>query len=287
MSGKDPSITPLRPARGTDSALAAIGRIARSSVVEAVAERIRSEILAGRLEAGARLPAERELATTLGINRLTLRAALGRLEAMGLVATKHGAGTVVTSWRERAGLDALGSLAAALPPSDPGFHEMLAAFLEVRRILAAEGVALAAARHRPEDVERLRAIAEEQQQNVSDPLALARGDVAFQRAVIRASGNVALELVLNSFARLPDEQPELVTALYEKPEETLAAYPLVIELVRAGDAEKARKLVRAALEAADDALLARQAKRAGLARKTERAPARDEGAKARRKGGTR
>src|SRR5262252_10357989 len=97
----------LQPLREADP-LAVIGRIARSTVVDAVAERIRNEILAGRLEAGSRLPSERELALALGINRLTLRAALGRLEALGLVSTRHGAGTVVTSWRESASLDALG-----------------------------------------------------------------------------------------------------------------------------------------------------------------------------------
>src|SRR6476646_294362 len=87
--------------------LAAIGPVARSSVVDAVASRLQGEILAGRIAAGSRLPSERELSLALGVNRLTLRAALGRLEALGLVATRHGAGTVVASWRERAGLDAL------------------------------------------------------------------------------------------------------------------------------------------------------------------------------------
>src|SRR5580704_2566115 len=85
--------------------LAVLGPVARSSVVEAVASRLRGEILAGRLPAGARLPSERELSLALGVNRLTLRAALARLEALGLIVTRHGASTLVSSWRERAGLD--------------------------------------------------------------------------------------------------------------------------------------------------------------------------------------
>src|SRR5215831_5566763 len=103
-----PSPTPAPSVVGTDTeTLAAIGPVARSSVVDAVATRLQNEILAGRIAAGARLPSERELSLALGVNRLTLRAALARLEAQGLVTTRHGSGTIVASWRERAGLDAL------------------------------------------------------------------------------------------------------------------------------------------------------------------------------------
>src|SRR5260221_6505887 len=80
--------------------LAVLGPVARSSVVDAVADRLRGEILAGRLAPGTRLPSERELSLALGVNRLTLRAALARLEAIGLVSTRHGAGTLVAAWRE-------------------------------------------------------------------------------------------------------------------------------------------------------------------------------------------
>src|SRR5512143_1885531 len=94
--------------------LAAMGPVARSIVVDAVADRLRGEILAGRLAPGSRLPSERELSLALGVNRLTLRAALARLEAMGLVTTRHGSGTEVSPWRERAGLEALSMVMSSL-----------------------------------------------------------------------------------------------------------------------------------------------------------------------------
>src|SRR6476646_3252219 len=122
--------------------LAAIGPVARSSVVDAVASRLQNEILAGRLAAGSRLPSERELSLALGVNRLTLRAALARLEAMGLVTTRHGSGTEVAAWRERAGLEALPMVMGSLDPDEPAWHDLLTSLLETRRILAAEAVAL-------------------------------------------------------------------------------------------------------------------------------------------------
>ncbi len=49
----------------------------------------------GELEPGSRLPSVRSLAEQLGINVNTVRAAYARLEADGLVETRHGLGTIV------------------------------------------------------------------------------------------------------------------------------------------------------------------------------------------------
>jgi GntR family transcriptional repressor for pyruvate dehydrogenase complex len=237
--------------------LAAIAPVARSSVVDAVSDRLRNEILAGRIAAGSRLPSERELSLALGVNRLTLRAALARLEAMGLVSTRHGSGTEVVSWRERAGLDALSMVMNSLEREEPAWLELLTSLLEVRRVLVSEAVALAAERHTEDDIDQIRAIAAEQVKNLSDPLAFARGDLAIQRVIVRAARNIGMELILNSFARFPEEQPELLAELYDRREESLPFYEVLVELVRAGDGEAARHALRVAFDQMDQDWLAR------------------------------
>src|SRR5580700_6875979 len=149
-----------KPPPSSIETLASIGPVARSSVVDAVADRLRGEILAGRLPAGAKIPSERELSFALGVNRLTLRAALARLEALGLITTRHGSGTVVADWRERAGLEMLGTLVRGLKLADPTWHDLVRSALEIRRILAAEAVALAAERHTAEDLAAIAACAD-------------------------------------------------------------------------------------------------------------------------------
>lgn len=238
-------------AAAPSDALASIVPAARSTVVDMVADRLRGEILSGRLGAGTRLPAEREFAVALGVNRLSLRAALARLEALGLVVTKHGAGTVVTAWRESAGLDALVTLVGAFDPESDAYRELLESFFEVRRVMAAEAVALAAERHDENDLAELRRHADAQKNEIHDAIAFARGDVAFQRALARAARNVAFELVLNSFARFPDERPEIVAKLYDRREDSLAMYEVVLELVRSKDGEAVRNLVRQGFAAMD------------------------------------
>ncbi|HBY60945.1 MAG TPA: PLP-dependent aminotransferase family protein [Solibacterales bacterium] len=78
-------------------------------------EQIRSAILEGRLEHGARLPATRELAGSLGLNRATVSAAYELLEAEGLVRGHVGRGSFV----ERPGAP-LGGVRweSMLPPLD-------------------------------------------------------------------------------------------------------------------------------------------------------------------------
>lgn len=79
-------------------------------IYEQVAERIRSSILSGAFPAGSRLPSERELAQRLGVSRPAVREAIGALQNLGLVVTRHGSGTYVTA-----------RLASAcLPPTHPG-----------------------------------------------------------------------------------------------------------------------------------------------------------------------
>jgi GntR family transcriptional repressor for pyruvate dehydrogenase complex len=246
----DPTSSGLDPDLQT---LATLAPVARQSVVDAVADRLRGEILAGRLRPGTRLPSERELSLALGVNRLTLRASLARLEALGLITTRHGAGTIVASWRERAGLEMLGTLTKGLKLADPAWHELVRSSLELRRILACEAVALAAERHTDEDIDAIATCAQVLREHVDDPLAFARADLAFMRAVCRAARNVGLELFLNTFARWPDEHPQLVTMLYDDTAASMSLYEPVIDVIKSRDGETARMLARKALDALDAA----------------------------------
>ncbi|KZE91793.1 FadR/GntR family transcriptional regulator [Microbacterium sp. TNHR37B] len=66
-----------------------------------VLEKIESDLLEGRLGPGDRIQPERELATTLGVGRSSVREALRVLEVMGLIRTGTGsgptAGAIVTA----------------------------------------------------------------------------------------------------------------------------------------------------------------------------------------------
>ncbi len=67
-----------------------------------IRDSVRSAVLTGALAPGMRLPPERELATSLGVNRTTTMRAYHELAADGVVVARPGRGTIVRSSRERA-----------------------------------------------------------------------------------------------------------------------------------------------------------------------------------------
>lgn len=223
-----------------------------SRSVDRVAAALRTDLLGGRYPSGGYLPPERELATTLGVNRLTLRAALARLQSEGLVQPKHGAGVRVVPLREGATLEVLPHLVATRD------RALVASFLELRRALATEALALACVRATDAQLDALEALAGAQRA-ARDPQRFAAGDLAFGRAVLVAAGSVAFELLLNSVEKAWHAAPWLHAALHEDRDAVVASYDAVIALLRARDPDTARALVRPALEAIDAAALARLA----------------------------
>src|SRR6266480_3228574 len=57
---------------------------------------VRRMIISGALKVGDRLPANRELARTLGVNRNTITTAYAELAADGLITSRVGSGTYIS-----------------------------------------------------------------------------------------------------------------------------------------------------------------------------------------------
>ena len=68
-----------------------------SNVYEKVIDELKKGIMHGDLKPGDKLPAERELASMLGVSRTSLREALKLLEVSGVVAIKHGQGVFIAN----------------------------------------------------------------------------------------------------------------------------------------------------------------------------------------------
>jgi DNA-binding FadR family transcriptional regulator len=149
---------------------------------EETVERLGTAIKLGLLAPGARLPAERELCTRLGIARSTLRQALTALGQSGhLYALRgRGGGTFV---------------ADPQPPADPPSHELLSSWREVcdERVAIEVGVAvLAAERATPSVVAKLSEVADELDDLLEDFAAYRRADVRLHVGFAEARGNMRL-----------------------------------------------------------------------------------------------
>ncbi len=90
------------PSRSDLLRLIAVDADAPLPLVTQLRQQLAWLIASGQVQAGERLPPVREVAAHLGINRNTVRAAYGRLEADGLVTLRQGRGSVVLpqeAWR--------------------------------------------------------------------------------------------------------------------------------------------------------------------------------------------
>jgi DNA-binding FadR family transcriptional regulator len=113
-------------------------------VVDALAGRIRD----GSLAPGEKLPTEAAFMEEFRVSRTVVREAISRLQAAGLVATRHGVGTFVVGLGDPATF--------RISPEQLGTLQDVIAVLELRMAVETESAALAAMRGTPANVDTLR-----------------------------------------------------------------------------------------------------------------------------------
>lgn len=158
------------------------------SASEQIVHHVRRLVEQGALGVGDRLPAERALARQTGVSRSSVRVGLRALSAMGVVQSRHGAGTFITL-EPSLESEPLQFLAALHRISR---NEMF----EARRMLEVGVAGLAAERA---DGDLLVAVAEEVTSmfaSIDDAQAFLVHDIRFHRAVAAASGNPILAAVV-------------------------------------------------------------------------------------------
>lgn len=148
-----------------------------------IAEQIARLIESGEFLPGTRLPAERELAGSLGVSRASVREAIISLELGGLVEVRVGTGIFVTAPQRQA---------AAARDAGPGPFELL----QARKLIEGEIAALAAAKATAADVAALRDCVARMEKHVDDFAAREASDRDFHEQIAKATGNGSLELVV-------------------------------------------------------------------------------------------
>ena len=239
--------------------------------MDACAASMRAAILGGEIVPGTRLPAERALAKSFGVNRVTVRSALGRLAAARLVSVRQGSGYVVRDFRRDGGPDLLPSL-VRLARDGGDFVAVARDLLLVRRQLARAVLERVAAAADDAAVRRVRDAVQAFCDLVAHSAgtdAVAEADLTVLAAIVAATGSPVLGLFANPVAQLVRELPELRQAIYAQPETNAAAYRVLLlwlearrpDLIDAVAAELARRdeesLRRIAAQAKEEATHAR------------------------------
>lgn len=154
----------------------------------------KEQIENGLLSAGARLPSVEQLALEHKVGRSVIREALSTLRALGYIEIKHGDGTFVGSTTN--------SDPIHLSSSDMTHKSEQLDFFEIRRILEAGAVALAAKRRTDEDVHTLSDILKDMiSATESKQEALAEeADTRFHMAIANATHNHLMIHLMNQMS---------------------------------------------------------------------------------------
>lgn len=216
-------------------------------------ETLREAILAGRYPPGHRLPAERELAEQLGVNRGAVREAINRLVQARLTTTLHGDGTRVTDFLSVAGPDVLPAL---LHTGDyPDHHRAITSLAEMRTALSVDAARLAALRHTEAQLGRLRQRVRDLN-NVDDDRRLQDKLQMIWSEIMDASGNLAYRLIFNtlreSYAVFDRIDRLAIRESFNAPD-----YRVLIDAIAQHDEPRTERGARRILEKHAVALLAR------------------------------
>ena len=207
-------------------------------LVDALGDRIRD----GRLAPGAKLPTEAEIMAEFGVSRTVVREAISKLQAGGLVATRHGIGTFVAGLGEAPPFRLTAEQFATLRD--------VIAVLELRIGIETEAAALAAARRSADNLRAMRtaldafAAAVEQGRDAVGP------DYQFHLEIARATQNAHFAELMGSLgamiiprARLETPDP-LDAQRLEYLRRVNGEHESIFDAIASQDAEAARAAMR-------------------------------------------
>jgi GntR family transcriptional regulator, transcriptional repressor for pyruvate dehydrogenase complex len=227
--------------RSGEPASALFPQVAREPrLSDKVADLMLETILSRKLQAGNRLPSERELGEQFGVSRTVIREAVRSLVAKGIIEVQSGSGLRVSAVGPAAVRESMSLFLRAGMLDFEKVHE-------VRAVLEVHIAGVAAERATAADVEQLRTVHERMRSEVDDVDAAARDDLEFHRAIAGATQNDLYLLLMDSIgsALIDIRRDNLGSGSAPT---TLEQHEEILERIATHDSAGARKAMQRHLE---------------------------------------
>jgi len=216
-----------------------------------VARRLLAQLQSDDLRPGDRLPAERQLAASLGVGRGAVREVLAALELLGVVDSRHGSGTYLTD------------NPSMLLPQVVEWGLLLQRpqtlqLIEARRHLETSLAGIAAAHRDVEGLLRLREQFDRMAKHAADDDVdgFVEADADFHLEVARMSRNEVMGGMLQSVSSLLRVWMSHAVRVDDGQQEaTLAEHGAVVEAIAAGQPSAAERAMRTHVRNAESRLL--------------------------------
>ena len=212
--------------------------IEKVSVKDQTLEQLKNYILSGVVPLGERLPSERALADALGVGRYSVREALKVLEAVGLVESRVGEGTFLTT-------NTGASFGRILGLSLATWGGTIIELQDARKMIETAAARAAAERATDSQIERIRAELDAMRANMDRVQTYLKADFNFHRRIGEASQNAIISRFVSNLIDLLEE------ALKEAHSDSLPAqaegggtHQAIFDAIARGDAKAAGDLMR-------------------------------------------
>jgi DNA-binding FadR family transcriptional regulator len=210
------------------------------NLAQLVVEQLTDHIRNGELHPGDKLPTETEIMVEQGVSRSVVREAISRLQAAGLVETRHGIGTFVLAPPPVMGID---------PATVTTVRDVIA-LLELRIGLETEAAGLAAARRTEAQLAEVRAALAALQEAARRGEDTVELDQRFHLAIAEASGNEYFRAILQHLGEniIPRARINSARLTHADPaaymEQVGREHEQLVDAIARGDAESARAAMR-------------------------------------------
>lgn len=171
-----------------------------AGLVDAMSSRIRE----GRMRAGDKLPTEAAIMGEFGVSRTVVREALSKLQAAGMVETRHGVGTFVVGTGEAANF--------RIAPEQIATVREVIAVLELRIGLETEAAGLAAVRRTEANLAAMRGALAGFRTAIDENSDALAPDFQFHLEIARATQNVHFLELMNYLGTMIIPRARLNTA---------------------------------------------------------------------------
>ncbi len=163
-------------------------------ICDLIVQQIKTAILSGKIKQGVKLPTELELMKRFQVSRISVRAALRSLEAVGLVKIKHGSGVFVAELDSKPLTESLFSMLRIK-------NTTIAELSEARMIFEPSMARLAAERITPEELDNLEKNISQTSSALKEGLRMLASNlnIEFHSLIAHATHNTVVGLSMKTF----------------------------------------------------------------------------------------
>ena len=214
-----------------------INPIQKINAVEQVYDQMQNLIIDGTWKPGDKLPSENELASAFGISRMTVRQAMQKLKALGLIETRTGSGSYV---REVSPEDSLNDLIPLMYLSKPSQTHVF----QFREMIESESVRIATQKATADDLKQIESLLKKMKKaaDKGNELEFSKYDLGYHLAIVNITGN---PMIIKAYDILHGVLAESMNSVIDKMKfaPALDFHTKILDAMKAKDDDLAEQLM--------------------------------------------